>query len=168
MLLFTKKADDKAVFEICHQVPGRMRLRLPALLKNPGLEQSVVAALRSGEGISAVRANLTCASLVVHYHGPVAPTRAALLSVLQPIVLPGTASSAGARLAQSKPAKPQRAVAKSRPARPALKPAGRRLGDCHLCRLKLSAARWIMTDVWRCWRTQWTQRLASTLAMLRP
>lgn len=164
MLLFTQNPDDKGLFDVCHHVPGRMRLRLPALLEHPslGLERRVVSALQDIEGIDAVRANPACGSLVVHYRGVSAPARQELVSVLQPIIgVPGGRSA----VARANPVRP---LSRSRSARPSVKSsAGRDAADCLLCRLKLNAARWVLRDVWRCWRAQWIRHVRGRLTWTR-
>jgi len=75
MLLFTRNPGSQGLFDLCHQVPGRMRLRLPTLLKQPSLERRVVSAPRGVEGIYGVRANRARGSSVVHYRGDSAPAR---------------------------------------------------------------------------------------------
>jgi hypothetical protein len=49
-----------------HQVPGRIRLQVTGLARDPALGPRVVALLRSEPGVRRVRANPACGSLVVH------------------------------------------------------------------------------------------------------
>jgi hypothetical protein len=51
--------------EIVHAVPGRLRLRVPALRGQPALADQVVAAGLAHRGVRRVRVNPACASIVV-------------------------------------------------------------------------------------------------------
>jgi hypothetical protein len=53
--------------KIRHQLPGRLRLGVPALRKEPQLTEPLLAALRRHPGVRQVRANPACASLVVSF-----------------------------------------------------------------------------------------------------
>jgi Cu2+-exporting ATPase len=54
-------------FSVRHWIPGRIRLRVPALLK-PGLDIArIVAWLEARDGVTSVRTNLDSASLIVTY-----------------------------------------------------------------------------------------------------
>lgn len=165
MGLFPRQSSDAALFAVCHQIPGRMRLRLPILREDPRLDGRVVVALRGLDGVYAVRSNLACASLIIHHRGPSAPAHETLLNVLRPIIN----ASAPPTMPQSKPT---RAVPRPNPARFSIEPARQRPADCSICRLRLSATRWLLADVWRCWRDQWTlslrARLIASLALFRP
>lgn len=155
MLLFPDRTDKTEPFAVCHQVPGRIRLRLPALRKHADLDERVVRALQDIDGVYAVRSNPACASLVIHYRGASAPGQETLLAALRPIIKPSP-----------NPARPQLRPEKqmSRTNRAHDKATRTPLADCPICRLKLTAARWILSDVWRCWRDHWTQRLRTRLA----
>lgn len=53
------------MFEIRHQVPGRLRLHLPALRADPAFARSLPGQLRGCDGVQSVRTNPSCASLVI-------------------------------------------------------------------------------------------------------
>jgi hypothetical protein len=53
--------------KVCHQTSGRLRLRISALYQDRGVADRLESALRGQAGISEVRANPACASLVVRY-----------------------------------------------------------------------------------------------------
>ncbi|NKN31957.1 hypothetical protein [Marichromatium bheemlicum] len=143
-------------FSICHQVPGRLRLRVPLLLAEPGTGRTLSKALRDLPGVMEVRCNPACASLVVEHH-PHHPLDAdAISSTLTPLI---HQSRPAAVLAPHRTRKPT-TNAKS-PSRRS--PRSRLRGDCPLCRLKLQAARWIMADVWRCWRDRTQSRIRALM-----
>lgn len=50
---------------IVHAIPGRLRLRIPALHRQPALADRIIAAGMAHPGVHRVRVNLTCASVVV-------------------------------------------------------------------------------------------------------
>jgi hypothetical protein len=55
------------MINIRHQVPGRIRLQVIGLARNPALGPRIVALLRSEPGVHRVRANPSGSSLVVHF-----------------------------------------------------------------------------------------------------
>lgn len=149
--------EQYAPFEVCHRIPGRMRLRIPALLEDDALGPRLAKALQALEGVQATRLNPACASLVL-YHRPTHPlTPDSLVQALQPILPPRIRPASPNAL--TVPTRTGRYPA-PRTARPSV-PAPQQ--NCILCRMKLTAARWILADVWRCWRQHFTQRLRSTL-----
>lgn len=162
--------------DIRHQVPGRTRVRIAALKTTPRLETRLEAALRALDGVQAVRINATCASVTLYHRLDWSPRREALQAALQPILSP---SAVQAQPAKDRPGASGRAKALTRSstpraALPALGSANAhraRPASCPLCQLKLKAARWILADVWRCWREYWTRRLqerfVASLALFR-
>jgi copper chaperone CopZ len=52
---------------IVHEIPGRLRVRLPALRRNEANAARITAALRSLDGVSGVEASTVTGSLVVTY-----------------------------------------------------------------------------------------------------
>jgi heavy metal translocating P-type ATPase len=60
---------------VCHSIPGRIRLRVPALCHRPLLAETALAWLRKREGIKSARINYDCASLIIEYD----PQRAKVL-----------------------------------------------------------------------------------------
>ncbi|AFL75986.1 HMA2 domain-containing protein [Thiocystis violascens] len=150
-----------APFEICHRIPGRMRLRIPALQENAALGARMAGALRALDGVQAMRINPACASLVLYHRPAHRLTPDILAQALQPL-LPSTVSPPGLHpgLRPAKP--PTRSAQRSlqRPSPPSAPPAPT---PCILCRMKLNATRWILADVWRCWRQHFTQRMRAVL-----
>ena len=56
--------------EIVHAVPGRVRLRVPAVSREQAAADALAAVLQRKDGISRVRVNRACASVVIHHaHG---------------------------------------------------------------------------------------------------
>lgn len=53
--------------EIVHRVPGRLRLRVPRLKREPGLAERLLAFLGNQPGIESVRVSLSIAALIVTY-----------------------------------------------------------------------------------------------------
>ena len=167
-MLFKSSHDSGGrLVEIRHQIPGRTRLRVPALVKSPDLEAQIAVALGALDGVQGVRPNPSCASFVLHHRPDVRPSRETLANVLRPILMPSMPSAPS----------PAPSHARRRPVQPSTsgrgaRAAGLRPGSCPICRLKLEAARWILSDVWRCWREHWTQRLRARLvasfALFRP
>src|SRR5262249_23035512 len=54
-------------FGVVHQLPGRVRLRVPRLKSEPGFAARAVAFLAGRPGVRAARAAAACASLVVEF-----------------------------------------------------------------------------------------------------
>lgn len=179
--------------EIRHQIPGRIRLHVPALRDDPQLSERLTRALTQIEGVRGVRWNPACSSLVVWHRRSGPLTQAELDQVLYP-VLQRAAARQPARIDSSRAApeapKIRTALAKRIPYptrshrlvetaanwRPQLvRPTSWRLPlpmslsaarkvattptakpACRLCQFKLNLARWIFTDVWRCWTNELT------------
>lgn len=179
--------------EIRHQIPGRIRLHVPALRDDPQLSERLTRALTQIEGVRGVRWNPACSSLVVWHRRAGPLTQAELDQVLYP-VLHRAAARRPARIESSRaapealkirtalakrlpsPARAQSLVEttanwRSRLVRPtswrlplpmrlsaarkvATTPATKPV--CRLCQLKLTLARWIFADVWRCWTNELT------------
>lgn len=165
--------------EIRHQIPGRIRLHVPALRDDPLLSRYLTQALIQIEGVRGVRWNPACASLVVRHRRSGPLTQEELDQVLQPVLqraawgrsaqhaARGAASTTVARrFPSSKGAR--RLVTRvpikrlnwrswlSLPESWRLPHPRRALGrpvkpPCRLCQLKLAVARWVFGDVWRCW-----------------
>lgn len=164
---FPKRQSHEGLVEIRHQIPGRTRLRVPILSRVPNLEGPVAAALATVDGVHRVRLNSACASLVLHHCPDFTPTHDHLKRTLKPILAP-TAS-----IGQPIPKAPQRPEkARTRSSVRTQRTTGSLSAACPICQLKLRATRWILNDVWRCWRDHWTQRLrgclVASLALFRP
>ncbi len=54
-------------FEVVHAVPGRTRIRIADIKRDPALGDRVAGMLLARDGITCVRVNLACASVVVNY-----------------------------------------------------------------------------------------------------
>ena len=54
-------------FEVLHAIPGRVRLRIPETKNNPSLADTIAERLSSKQGITSVRTNAICASMVIGY-----------------------------------------------------------------------------------------------------
>jgi len=50
---------------VVHPIPGRLRLRVPELKRDPALAERIIAAGIAHPGVRQVRVNLSCASVVV-------------------------------------------------------------------------------------------------------
>ena len=68
--------------EIVHQVPGRVRLRIPRLRLEPELGEHIVGFVTDQPGVQGVRVSIASASLVVEYD-PVALNASDLLALLR-------------------------------------------------------------------------------------
>lgn len=68
--------------DIVHEVPGRVRLRVPRLKTEPLLAQRLGLYLERQPGVTSVRMNLACASLILTYD-PTATSVATLLGCMQ-------------------------------------------------------------------------------------
>ncbi len=143
------------LFEICHQIPGRMRLRVPILLKEPALALRLEETLRRLDGVQTVRCNPACASLTFHHRVSQAPSTDDLTRLLQPLIAP----------TRHRPQMTRRAPLSRSPERHPVTVKSSRTGSggCLLCQMKLSAARWILADIWRCWQHNLTQRMRNLL-----
>lgn len=54
-------------YEVVHEVPGRLRLRVPRIKKDASLSDRLVAFLVEQSGVTGARVSSTCASIVVTY-----------------------------------------------------------------------------------------------------
>ncbi|HUK90384.1 MAG TPA: heavy metal translocating P-type ATPase [Blastocatellia bacterium] len=54
-------------YEVRHFLPGRVRLRVPALKHTEGLAEACVELLKHQQGVSDARVNRSCASVVIQY-----------------------------------------------------------------------------------------------------
>lgn len=121
---------------IKHGIPGRLRLGGKALVRNPALAAELESCLGGLEGVSGLRANLACGSLVVAYDadrlnqqrlldealllaaeaGRLSPLAAAAIhNGTTFAIMGGAALAAGAPLAQQKSALAPRPGTKTRP-----------------------------------------------------
>lgn len=147
-----KHLPQPTSFELCHRIPGRLRLRIPALLDDATLGTKLLAALRTLDGVRIVRINPTCGSVIIEHRTTQEVTSAQLALVLD-TVMPAAVTTAPVRF--SKPLN-QGVLPSPRPARVGAAPAK---APCVLCQMKLAAARWILADVWRCWQRQLGERM---------
>ncbi len=69
-------------FSICHSIPGRIRLHIPALRNPTALAASVVGWLARQDWVKATRINHDCASLVVEYQPERSQTLDNMLALL--------------------------------------------------------------------------------------
>ncbi len=69
-------------FSVCHSIPGRIRLRIPALQFASPLTGSVLTYLQRQDWIKTARINHACASLIVEYDRARADTLADMLELL--------------------------------------------------------------------------------------
>lgn len=67
--------------QVVHQIPGRIRLRVPALARHPELADRILAAGMAHPGVRRIRVNLACASVVVEGE-PTAPDGASTSSLI--------------------------------------------------------------------------------------
>src|SRR5215470_18328151 len=61
-----------------HSMPGRIRLNVPALGRNRGVSENLLAWLKAQAGVRSARINYDCASLVLEYD----PAQEAMLRLL--------------------------------------------------------------------------------------
>lgn len=164
---------DRPPFEIAHQVAGRVRFKVPALIESNDLTSSLCGALAHEVGVVDVRANARCASLVVTFNSTrmdVDRLSERLLRLLsgepQAVAEPSqsikarwlgriTAMAAGAkrrvqRLAQRRPAFAAKRAFHRQPAPPVGK-ARHQEQQGLFCRLYLRLLRWMMRTTFRCW-----------------
>jgi Heavy metal associated domain 2 len=52
---------------VCHSIPGRIRLRVPALCHHPLLAETALSWLRKQAGIKSARIHYDCACLIIEY-----------------------------------------------------------------------------------------------------
>lgn len=84
------------MLEIRHQLPGRLRLRVPAIATEPGRAAAIAALLRAQTGVHRVRINPACASLLIEF-APALQDAAAITARVralagQPVTLPTPAT----------------------------------------------------------------------------
>lgn len=128
------------MFDVRHQVPGRLRLHLPCLRTDARLARALPNQLNACDGVLGVRANPVCASLVIA-HDPRRISTEALQQQLRTL-LPAPSSASAARSI-----KRQRHCATTTPAP----------GVAMLCRMNLRFSRWMLYQTLRCW---WNGELA--------
>lgn len=75
--LGTIAVTARRMFEVVHEVPGRLRLRSHRLQRNPALAAAVVARLQASPGVLAAQASERTGSLLIHHDA--APGRAEML-----------------------------------------------------------------------------------------
>jgi len=63
----TKKSATNMKLKIAHQVPGRVRMKIPAAKGNPALLQQISDIFAAIPGIEEIIANPTTGSVVLHY-----------------------------------------------------------------------------------------------------
>lgn len=82
------------MLKVCHQVRGRLRLRVPGLLNDHALAGRLTAAVGATPGVIAARTNPSCGSLVVHHDpGALAAVRiTGLVESLLPAPAPASLS----------------------------------------------------------------------------
>lgn len=154
------------MLEIRHQVPGRLRLHVPALRRNAGLATRIVATLRADAGVDQARANPACGSLVIQFD-PTRVTGPALEARLRGLLQQaGALPAAAIRPALAvKPPHPQQRP-QPQPSRSLSRAAARpslvdRLGlrptiappeaPSLLCRVNLRITRWMVRTSLRAW-----------------
>lgn len=187
--------------EIRHQIPGRIRLHVPALREDPLLHERLTQALSKIEGVRGVRCNAVCASLIVWHRRAESLTQDELSRILHPalqhavlhqparvksrvIAVAPETSKMESMFARSRwssffiqaPRLTKTAATLAHPSwhswlnlpksrsllqsnrDDARKSATLRLAKphCRLCQLKLTLARWVFNDVWRCWTSALT------------
>src|SRR5215469_3502425 len=54
-------------YEVKHQIPGRIRLAVPAVSKTEEAARACARLLRKQEGVTEVRVNRACASIIINY-----------------------------------------------------------------------------------------------------
>lgn len=79
------------VIRIAHSLPGRVRLKLDGLRRNPVLAQTLEQRAAAISGVLAARANPLTGSLLIHYDCRLIPSLGALEQRLEALdaVLPG-------------------------------------------------------------------------------
>jgi heavy metal translocating P-type ATPase len=106
---------------VLHYLPGRVRLHVPELCRKAALAESALAWLRAQPGVTGVRLNAVCASLVVEFDRAHEPLLQGILARLRAVSAKELAVLiAGAKLAATaNPTAPQ----SSPPPEPAARPA---------------------------------------------
>jgi heavy metal translocating P-type ATPase len=106
---------------VLHYLPGRVRLHVPELCRKAALAESALAWLRAQPGVTGVRLNAACASLVVEFDRAHEPLLQGILARLRAVSAKELAVLiAGAKLAATaNPTAPQ----SSPPLEPAARPA---------------------------------------------
>jgi hypothetical protein len=174
-----------AMFDVRHQVPGRLRLHLPCLRTDARLARALPNQLNACDGVLGVRANPVCASLVIA-HDPRRISTEALQQQLRTLLpAPSSASRSTKRSATAasmaiQPAAQQRAqggwlrlpeMSQQREWvirwKDQLRLGRWRQRHCAtttpapgvamLCRMNLRFSRWMLYQTLRCW---WNGELA--------
>ena len=57
----------KLKFDVAHQVPGRVRMKIPGAKGNPEMMQQIAQSFAAIPGIERITVNPTTGSLVIHY-----------------------------------------------------------------------------------------------------
>lgn len=70
-------------YQVKHVIPGRIRLRMPAIGRVEGLADALVYWLEHQKGIAGARANTDCASVVIYYDARRPDTQAKLKKALR-------------------------------------------------------------------------------------
>ncbi len=109
---------------VLHYLPGRVRLHVPELCRKAALAESALAWLRAQPGVTGIRLNAACASLVVEFDRAHEPLLQGILARLKAVSAREFAVFiAGAKLAATaNPAAPQSSPAPKPAARPAAGP----------------------------------------------
>ena len=109
---------------VLHYLPGRVRLHVPELCRKAAVAESALVWLRAQPGITSVRLNPACASLVVEFDRAHEPVLQGILARLRAVSAREFAALvAGAKLAAAAiPAPPQSVAAPKPAAKPAARP----------------------------------------------
>lgn len=152
MLLSSGQSAERRLFSVCHQVSGRTRLRVPALMRSPSLATSVAATLRGLEGVQEVRVNAACGSLTLRHPSVSVLSERQISQAVEGVLVQVSGPP-------RKRSERVRRLAASQPAGPPTRAREQGTAPCAICRLKLKAMRWLLSDLWRCWRDAWVTRL---------
>ncbi|AGA91597.1 hypothetical protein Thimo_2901 [Thioflavicoccus mobilis 8321] len=136
--------ESEPMYEICHRIPGRLRLRIPALRDNPALARRLTARLRGHAAVADARANPACASLILHLKPGRSDEVAALSSIAAALSEMPVSAPPAPRARQMRA--PRRSSGR-RQARPA-----RTVPPSAISRLQERLARWMLrgsVEVWR-------------------
>ncbi|MCF7992376.1 MAG: hypothetical protein K9M02_18195 [Thiohalocapsa sp.] len=165
------------MIEIRHSIPGRMRLKVASLARDPRSSDGLVAMLREQTGVTGIRSNPACGSIIVDFV-PGKLDQGVLLAKMRrdlermPGVLPRTSTGVAGHRRHRSDARaggasrlPVRGLAILPLTWPAL-PTGaarrakarRSAGTSLLCRLQARAARWMLRATIRCWWYDLKQR----------
>ncbi|WP_425338392.1 hypothetical protein [Thiorhodococcus minor] len=121
-------------------------------MRNSRLAAPIAATLRGLEGVDDVRVNAACGSLTLRHPGASGLSERQISKALRAVLSPASPE-------------PRKRSERARPL-PASPPIGRPASahpqgsaPCVICHLKLKALRWLLSDLWRCWRDLWVRRL---------